>query len=100
MDVGPESEQGAEHEHKQGGKRRRYFATLERPHLVLDALTRAPTHLITGASPLWDSAHPAAPCGVCDARKGNNHSCVVCKTTAGYDWTFTLVQSVLPSAAI
>ena len=67
---------------------RKMFATMERPHLVFDAHGN-PTHLLNGVSSLWDKDRP---CFQCDARPGSAHSCVVCKTSKGYDWTYTLVR--------
>lgn len=65
-----------------------YFATMERPHLIFDK-DGHPTHLLNGVSPVWDEK---TPCHQCDARPGTEHSCVVCKTSPGYDWTYTLTQ--------
>jgi len=63
---------------------RQYFATFERPHLLFDS-KRNPTHLVNGVSPVW-------PCVGCERRAGSNSSCVVCKTSKGLDWTYTLVS--------
>eukprot|EP00039_Didymoeca_costata_P029648 m.25668 g.25668 ORF g.25668 m.25668 type:complete len:433 (+) comp7728_c0_seq2:22-1320(+) len=70
----------------------KHFSTMERPHLMFDTKTRRPTHLINAVSPVWDQFGP--PCCVCDARPGVMHSCVVCKTSKGYDWTYTIVQAL------
>jgi len=78
-----------------GGKTQN-FATMERPHLVFT--DRIPTHIIHGVSPIWDQY--GAPCNVCDARPGSAHSCVVCKTSAGYDWTYTLVQRLRATQSV
>ena len=37
-------------------------------------------------------AGPKGPCDGCDARAGSAHSCVVCKTSGGIDYTYTLVS--------
>lgn len=76
--------------------RKQYFATMERPHLVFD--NGVPTHVIHGVSPIWDQY--GAPCNVCDARPGSAHSCVVCKTSEGYDWTYTLVQKLRTASQV
>lgn len=68
-----------------------YFATMERPHLIFND-AGVPTHTVHGVSPIWDQF--GEPCNVCDARPGSQHSCVVCKTSKGYDWTYTLVQKL------
>jgi len=71
------------------------FATMERPHLIFR--NGIPTHSLHGVSPIWDQY--GAPCNICDPRPGSAHSCVVCKTTQGYDWTYTLVQKLhVPSS--
>jgi len=68
-----------------------HFATMERPHLIFNDAGN-PTHTVHGVSPVWDQY--GEPCSVCDARPGSQHSCVVCKTSKGYDWTYTLVQKL------
>lgn len=65
----------------------RMFATMERPHLMFDRLSGAPLYLVNGVSPTW-------PCDACESRPGSAHSCVVCKTSTGVDWTYTLVRAV------
>ena len=71
-----------------------HFSTYERPHLVFDADSGAPTHLVNGVSPYWNEEKP---CDGCGARQGSAHSCVVCKTTAGLDFTYTLVTPLSTS---
>ena len=66
-----------------------HFATWERPHLVFDDEQR-PTHLVNGVSAFWGDK----PCDKCDARPGSDHACVVCKTSAGVDYTYTLVSKL------
>eukprot|EP01062_Namystynia_karyoxenos_P021972 TRINITY_DN183_c1_g1_i1.p1 TRINITY_DN183_c1_g1~~TRINITY_DN183_c1_g1_i1.p1 ORF type:complete len:423 (+),score=140.41 TRINITY_DN183_c1_g1_i1:65-1270(+) len=68
---------------------RQYFATWERPHLVFNE-GGEPTHLVNGVSPVWGDP----PCAQCDARPGSAHSCVVCKTSRGVDWDYTLVSAL------
>jgi hypothetical protein len=70
-----------------------YFSTYERPHLLFDARQR-PTHLVNGVSPYWKPPGAAGPCDGCAARRGSKHSCVVCKTTPGIDFTYTLVTKL------
>ena len=77
-----------------GDGSRQNFSTLERPHLVFDAAGE-PTHLVNGASPFW-LGPDGHPCSLCGATSGSAHSCVVCKTTLGIDWTYTLVQPLTP----
>ena len=72
---------------------RQNFSTYERPHLVFGAAGH-PTHLVNGVAPYWDPASAAGPCDGCDARPGSAHSCVVCKTTKGVDYTYTLVSAL------
>ena len=36
---------------------------------------------------------------VCPARPGTQHSCVVCKTSSDYSWTYTLIQELNVGAA-
>jgi hypothetical protein len=72
---------------------RQDFSTYERPHLVFN-LDGHPTHLVNGVSPYWNPPGTAGPCDKCDARPGSEHSCVVCKTTAGIDFTYTLVTKL------
>eukprot|EP01065_Artemidia_motanka_P004619 TRINITY_DN121_c0_g1_i5.p1 TRINITY_DN121_c0_g1~~TRINITY_DN121_c0_g1_i5.p1 ORF type:complete len:406 (+),score=117.13 TRINITY_DN121_c0_g1_i5:59-1276(+) len=74
---------------------RRYYATFERPHLVFDDAGEL-THLINGVSPVWGDP----PCAHCDARPGSEHSCVVCKTSVGVDWDYTLVSPLRTSAML
>eukprot|EP00656_Telonema_subtile_P009402 TRINITY_DN14412_c0_g1_i1.p1 TRINITY_DN14412_c0_g1~~TRINITY_DN14412_c0_g1_i1.p1 ORF type:complete len:400 (-),score=66.02 TRINITY_DN14412_c0_g1_i1:298-1497(-) len=69
------------------------FSTFERPHLVFNE-QRQLTHLVNGVSPYWDPPGAAGPCDGCDARQGSAHSCVVCKTTKGIDYTYTLVSKL------
>jgi hypothetical protein len=71
------------------------FSTWERPHLVFNE-NQQPTHLVNGVSAYWDepSQHCAGPCDGCSARAGSAHSCVVCKTTTGIDYTYTLVSKL------
>lgn len=66
------------------------FSTWERPHLLFDQKSGAPTHLINGVQPYWMG--PSGACDGCDARAGSAHSCVVCKTSPGIDYTYTLVS--------
>ena len=68
----------------------KYYATLERPKLLFTdpAYPFRPTHVINGASPVWDEGAPANPCGACRTPG----QCVGCKVTPGMDWTFTLVR--------
>jgi hypothetical protein len=75
-----------------------HFSTFERPHLLFNAQTGQPTHLVNGVSPYWDPPGAEGPCDHCDARQGSNHSCVVCKTTHGIDWTYTLVTKLNATA--
>ena len=70
----------------------KWLGGLDLPKLILDAAGE-PSHLINGASPVWDQWGP--PCSVCDKRPGSAHSCVVCKTSVGVDWTYTLVRKLL-----
>ena len=44
---------------------RQQFSTFERPHLLFDAQTGRPTHLVNGVSPYWDPAGAAGPCDHC-----------------------------------
>ena len=72
----------------------RHYSTLERPKLLFadasDPLR--PTHLLNGASPVWDAA-AANPCGRCHAADGSAPGqCVKCKVTAGLDRTYTIVR--------
>eukprot|EP00750_Incisomonas_marina_P020695 INCI4074.11.p1 GENE.INCI4074.11~~INCI4074.11.p1 ORF type:complete len:492 (-),score=45.36 INCI4074.11:1168-2643(-) len=69
------------------------FSTYERPHLLFNDKGQ-PTHLINGVQAYWDPPGAEGPCDKCDARPGSNHSCVVCKTTAGIDFTYTLVTAL------
>ena len=62
-------------------------------HLVFGAAGH-PTHLVNGVAPYWEPASAAGPCDGCDARTGSAHSCVVCKTTKGIDYTYTLVSAL------
>ena len=68
------------------------FSTWERPHLVLDPETRAPTHLVTGVQSYYDG--PRGACDGCQRSGGSNHSCASCKSTAGLDYTYTLVTKL------
>jgi len=65
------------------------FSTWERPHLLFDK-SGVPTHLVNGVQPYWMG--PRGPCDGCDARPGSAHSCVVCKSSPGIDYTYTLVS--------
>jgi hypothetical protein len=71
------------------------YSTFERPHLIFDDAGE-PTHLVNGVSPFW-LGPDGHPCSLCDKRAGSDHSCVVCKTTKGIDWTYTLVQPLVIS---
>ena len=55
---------------------------------------KVPTHSVHGVSPVWDQYGEHHPCEVCPARPGSQHSCVVCKTSTWYSWTYTLTQSL------
>ena len=68
------------------------FSTFERPHLVFDEASGRPTHLVSAVQPYWMG--PRGPCDGCSARPGSEHSCVVCKTTPGLDYTYTLVSKL------
>eukprot|EP00658_Telonema_sp_P-2_P068856 TRINITY_DN5785_c0_g1_i2.p1 TRINITY_DN5785_c0_g1~~TRINITY_DN5785_c0_g1_i2.p1 ORF type:complete len:291 (+),score=36.21 TRINITY_DN5785_c0_g1_i2:118-990(+) len=68
---------------------RQFFSTWERPHLVLEK--GVPTYLVNGVSPYWNRDKP---CDKCEPRPGSAHSCVVCKTTSGLDYTYTLVTKL------
>ena len=70
-----------------------YYSTFERPHLVFND-DGVPTHTVHGASPVWDQYGTHHPCEVCPARPGSEHSCVVCKTSDHYSWTYTLTQEL------
>ena len=72
---------------------RQNFSTFERPHLVFNE-DGVPTHSVHGASPVWDQYGSGHPCEVCPARPGTEHSCVVCKSSTDYSWTYTLVQAL------
>lgn len=72
---------------------RQNFSTLERPHLVFND-AGVPTHSVHGASPVWAQYGDHHPCEVCPARPGTEHSCVVCKTSTYYSWTYTLTQEL------
>jgi hypothetical protein len=65
------------------------YATMERPKLLFadPADPTRPTHLLNGASPVWD-ASSKNPCDVC----GTTRACVKCKVTQGVDWTYTVVR--------
>ena len=73
-----------------------FLSTYERPHLVFDEETHEPTHLVNGVSPYWNDARP---CDGCNKRAGSAHSCVVCKTTPGLDFTYTLVSRLTAALA-
>jgi hypothetical protein len=88
------------------------FSTMERPKLLFadagDPLR--PTHLLNGASPVWDSGSGSGsggggggggggsggsgsnPCGVCETG-----ACVKCKVSPGLDWTYTVVRPLAGS---
>ena len=74
---------------------RQFYATWERPHLVFDE-GQTPTHLVTAVSAYWgdNATYGPTPCEKCDKRAGSEHSCVVCKTSAGIDYDFTLVSKL------
>ena len=64
------------------------YATMERPKLLFadpNDPTR-PTHLLNGASPVWDADGKNA-CGACETA-----ACVKCKVSPGMDWTYTVVR--------
>jgi len=69
------------------------FSTFERPHLVFNE-AGIPTHSIHGASPVWAQYGDHHPCEVCPARPGSEHSCVVCKSSQYYSYTYTLLQEL------
>ena len=78
----------------------RHYSTLERPKLLFADPTDPlrPTHLLNGASPVWDAA-AANPCGRCQAADGSAAGqCVRCKVTAGADWTYTVVRPLAGGA--
>ena len=75
-----------------------HYSTFERPHLIFNA-EGVPTHTVHGASPVWDQYGSHHPCEVCPARPGTQHSCVVCKTSSDYSWTYTLIQELNIGAA-
>lgn len=68
------------------------FSTYERPHLVFDPNSGLPTHLVNGVQAYYMG--PRGYCDGCDARAGSENSCVVCKTTKGIDYTYTLVTKL------
>ena len=70
-----------------------HYSTFERPHLVFNE-EGTPTHTVHGASPVWAQYGEHHPCEVCPSRPGSEHSCVVCKTSTWYSWTFTLLQEL------
>ncbi len=72
---------------------RQNFSTFERPHLVFNE-DGVPTHSVHGVSPVWDQYGSGHPCEVCPARPGTEHSCVVCKSSTDYSWTYTLIQEL------
>jgi len=72
---------------------RQNFSTFERPHLVFDE-AGVPTHTVHGASPVWNQYGDHHPCEVCPARPGTEHSCVVCKSSQFYSYTYTLTQEL------
>lgn len=74
------------------------FSTFERPHLVFND-QGVPTHTVHGASPVWDQYGDHHPCEVCPARPGTQHSCVVCKSSEYYSWTYTLTQELYQQSA-
>ena len=69
------------------------FSTIERPHFIVNR-HGTPTHLVAAVNPLWRAD---TPCAGCDARHGSSHSCVVCKTSRGQDWTYTAAQQLSAS---
>jgi len=70
---------------------RQHLSTYERPHLIFEAASGQPTHLVNGVSPYWNDDKP---CDGCSARQGSAASCVVCKCTKGLDYTYTLVTAL------
>ena len=68
------------------------FSTWERPHLLFDPKTRAPTHLINGVQPYYNG--PRGACDGCQASGGSSHACASCKSTPGLDYTYTLVTKL------
>ena len=68
------------------------FSTWERPHLLFDAKTRTPTHLINGVQSYYNG--PRGACDGCKKSGGSNHSCAGCKSTIGLDYTYTLVTKL------
>jgi hypothetical protein len=73
------------------------YATMERPKLLFaDPLDPArPTHLLNGASPVWDAANATNPCGACESAQ-----CVKCKVSPGMDWTYTVVRPLAPAGPL
>ena len=72
----------------------KHYATLERPKLLFadPAHPLRPTHLLNGASPVWDASNNASsPCGACRTAG----QCVGCKVSPGMDWTYTVVRPLV-----
>ena len=69
------------------------FSTFERPHLVFDS-SGNPTHTVHGVSPVWAQYLDHHPCQVCPARPGSQSSCVVCKSSQHYSYTYTMTQEL------
>ena len=75
------------------GWRVMHHQTFERPHFVFNE-EGVPIYSVHGASPVWDQYGGHHPCEVCPARPGTEHSCVVCKSSEYYSWTYTLTQKL------
>ena len=75
---------------------RQHFSTFERPHLVFGGANgRTPTHLVSAVQAYYTSPETGEICDGCESRPGSDSSCVVCKTTSGIDYTFTLVLPLI-----
>ena len=70
------------------------YATMERPKLLFadPADPLRPTHLLNGASPVWDMGNATNPCGACETG-----ACVKCKVSPGMDWTYTVARPLAPA---
>jgi len=66
------------------------FTSLERPHLIFDAVSGQPTHLVLAAAPAGTTPF----CSGCRPAPGSSSSCVLCKLTPGIDSTYTLVVTL------
>ena len=64
------------------------YSTMERPKLLFadEGDPLRPTHLLNGASPVWDSGS-SNPCGACETG-----ACVKCKVSPHLDWTYTVAR--------